>query len=82
MNTLRAIAESAPIDIPPEAREAASLYIAAIVGRDRHASDDPGFAAWRTRELWEQFGAEYRGVASGPYARRGHAALRIALGRL
>ena len=82
MDTISVVADAAPIAISVEDREAASRYIAAIVARDRHASDDPAFAAWRTRDLWHRFGAEYRTVATGPYARHGHGALRIALGRL
>jgi hypothetical protein len=82
VDTLTAVAEAAPIGIPVEHRDAASRYIAAIVASDARASADPRFAALRTRQLWEQFGREHAAVATGPYARHGQAALRIALGKL
>jgi hypothetical protein len=82
VDTLSVVEEVAPTGIPVADREAASRYIAAIVSLDRRARGDAGFAAWRTRQLWDQFGAEYAAVATGPYARHGQAALRIALGRL
>jgi hypothetical protein len=82
MDTLSVVEAGVWVGIPVEDRESANRYIAAIVARDRHALADPGFAAWRTRQLWAQFGAEYRAAATGTYARRGGAALRIALAKL
>ena len=81
MDTLSVVAEEAPIDLPVD-RTAATRYIAAIVARDRLASHDTHFAAWRARQLWDQFCADYQAAATGPYARCGGDALRIALGRL
>jgi hypothetical protein len=78
VDTLSVLAEAAPIGIPVEDRETAGRYIAAIMAGDRQASGDPGLAAWRTRQLWGQSGAEYGAITTGPYARQDQAALRIA----
>jgi hypothetical protein len=82
VETIHAVADPTPDGIPAEDCVAASRYIAAIVARDPRAAGDPGFAARLTRQLWDRFGIEHRSIASGPYARQGHVALRIALGRL
>ncbi len=82
METTRVVKEATSPSIPAEDRDAARRYIAAIVARDRRASADSAFAALRRRQLWEQFEAEYGAAQTGPYARHGRAALRIALSRL
>jgi hypothetical protein len=42
----------------------------------------PEYEAERAVELWETFVQTYRSVSTGPYAKRGTDAIRIALGRL
>jgi hypothetical protein len=82
VDTLSVVVDEAPVGLPVDDREAASRYIAAIVARDRRAAADARFAAWRAHQLWDRFWVEYEAVATGPYARHGGAALRIALDRL
>jgi hypothetical protein len=69
-------------EIPAEHREAAARYIAEIARRDALAKLGPEFEAERAGELWETFVATYRSVSTGPYAKRGTDAIRVALGRL
>lgn len=70
------------LEIPAEHREAAARYIAEIARRDAHARLGPEYEAERAGELWETFLATYQAVSTGPYAKRGTDAIRIALGRL
>jgi hypothetical protein len=74
--------QATDFSIPVAHREAAERYIAAIVRRDPiHLVGGP-FEDARTKELIGRFEADYANVGSGPYARHGADALRIALGRL
>jgi hypothetical protein len=79
---------SSQVTVPPTVEisqlehEAAASYISAIVAHDACSSMGIGFAELRTRQLTEQFVAAYTAVATGPYARRGNDALRLALGRI
>lgn len=80
-----ATSDSAPdsvIDIPAEHYEVARQYVVAIVGRDRRAAFDSRYCQRLTASLWNRFFAEYVQVSSGPYARRGRDAVRIALSRM
>lgn len=70
------------IQIPEEHREAATRYIAEIARRDPLAFLGPAYEAERASELWDCFVDFYQTVSTGPYAKRGGDAIRIALGRL
>jgi hypothetical protein len=54
----------------------------AIVARDHRAAFDVPYCQRLTASLWNRFFAEYVQVSSGPYARRGRDAVRIALLRM
>ena len=83
MNTsTQATPPPTPIEISPVERAAAARYISAIVAHDQHVALSGSLAELRTRQLWAEFEVAYAAVATGPYARRGDAALRTALGRL
>ena len=69
-------------EIPTEHREAAARYIAEIARRDAVAELGPEYEAERAGDLWETFVVTYKAVATGPYAKRGADAIRIALSRL
>jgi hypothetical protein len=80
-----ATSERAPdtvIDIPAEHYEVARQYVMAIVARDRRAAFDAPYSHRLTASLWNRFFAEYVQASSGPYARRGRDAVRIALLRM
>jgi hypothetical protein len=82
MNTLGQATAPQSIAISSQEREAAGRYISAIIARDLRGSAGNYGAELRTRQLMDQFVAAYTAVATGPYARRGSDALRLALGRL
>ena len=82
METVTMSSTPTEIIIPDEYRESATRYIAAIAKHDRYAFLGPEFVAARTRELWDQFVADFTAVQVGPYARQAPDAVRIALGRL
>ena len=81
MKTLMPFPEPPSIAISAEERDAVTRYIAAIVAHDTHGSEAVD-AVERTRALWAEFMTAYTDVATGPYARRGDAAMRLALGRI
>lgn len=76
-----AVAPADDAEIAEQDVIAATRYIDAIIRRE---ASDPKSAASADlrRELWDRFVAEYRYVSTGPYARRGGAALRLALSRI
>ena len=83
MNTLKPVSVE-PQDIDELEHQdvvAAKRYIDAILNRQPVGRGSAESADLR-RELWERFVVEYRNVSTGPYARRGGVALRLALGRL
>jgi hypothetical protein len=73
---------AAQIVIPAAHREVAIRYIEAIIRRDPMALVGGQFVDARSRQLWDQFEADYRSLNQGPYSRHGADALRIALGKL
>lgn len=81
MKTLMPFPEPPSIAISTDERDAVTRYIAAIVAHDSDGSEAVD-AVERTRALWAEFMTAYANVATGPYALRGHAAMRLALGRL
>jgi hypothetical protein len=82
METRTSAPEATTVVIPAAHREAATRYIAAIVRRDPLAMLGQSFIESRTGELLDAFAATYANVVSGPYARHGADAMRIALARL
>jgi hypothetical protein len=82
MNTLIQATAPQSIAISAPEREAAGRYISAIIAHDRLTSRSTDLAELRTRQLMDQFVAAYTAVTTGPYARRGSDALRLALSRL
>jgi hypothetical protein len=82
MNTLSQVTVPPTVEISLHEREAAACYISAIIAREASTLPLSDYAELRKRLLTEQFVAAYTAVATGPYARRGGDALRLALGRI
>ena len=82
-DTRNVVAAAPPDDaeIAEQDEIAAMRYIDAIVAREPGGPTSASAADLR-RALWDRFVAEYRTVSTGPYARRGGAALRLALARI
>lgn len=74
------VATSPRVDIDPAALDVARAYIAVIVERSPlRQTLGPDWADVEAERLLRRFVDRYAGVASGPYAKHGKDALRVAL---
>jgi len=68
-----------PVGISPEEERRARAYIWAIVARADLSADE---LEAETGRLWKRFGDTYAALTTGPYAKSGYDAFRIALGQI
>lgn len=82
MNSVTISSQALDVSMPAADRDAALRYISEIAHRDPLAFLGPEYEAERSSDLWDRFVATYVAVTTGPCARHGRDAIRVALGQL